>query len=283
METIHGRTHRRLRLFFAFSCCLLAAHLTAHTGAGQVRVGIETHRGSYLSVLSSKGPQFAAAYLASKIVADVFARGGAPFVVEYQLGPESTASVTLVAKVKKQEKSVTFHLEPTGDQIKQVIFQLPADVFGSKPVVTKLTVKAENIDQTTQPPPNFELYGLGMGEKAVGSMVIVGLNLTPDRVRATRKEKVVYGFRSRSDFDEAYAEFHILGYTSSGEPTKTSVNYQKISGIRRGDLKGGEWNGKNGKGKVSQGRHQLVVKAWYPAKKGGDWTRAWSRQRVFVE
>jgi hypothetical protein len=300
METTHRRTKRRLTSFAAVACCLLAAHLTDQTAAVQAQFPVPFPGGkSDAKVLSESGPRFPEAYAIGSFSAFVFARGGAPMVVEYQLGNENTATIKITVQGKKDEKSFTHRLEPTGNEIKLATFLLPEEVFGKKPVVAKLSVQAENRDQKPpefafaklsvqaenrdQKPPNFALYGLCMGEKACGSIGLENLSFQPGRVRAAQKEKAAYSFYSRFDFDQVYAEFEHLGYTSQGEPANESVNGQKIGGVRRGESAGREWDGRDRKGKVSKGRHQLVVKAWYGDKKGGDWTRAWSRQRLVVE
>lgn len=285
MDATHTPKHRRLVLCAAFACCLAAAHLTNQTGVGlaQIRFPLPTGQAkSDAKVLSESGPQFLAEYLLSNFSARVFVRAGAPMVVEYRLGNEAAATVTLTVKTKKDEQTFTHRLEPTGGEVRQVVFRLP-EAFGKKPAVATLSVKAENTDPGNQQPPDFEVYGLGMGEKAVGSMVIERLSFQPGLVHATRKEKAAYSFHSRSDFPAARVEFRLTGHTPGGQLFNRSVGEEKLEGIRRGASVSREWDGRNRKREVSKGRHQLVVKAWYTEKKGGDWARASSRQRVVVE
>lgn len=282
METTHRQTNRRLISFAALACYLLAAHLTDQTGTVQAqRIPIPQGGGkTEADVLLAEGPRFPAAYVLSNFSAYVLTRSGVLMVVEYQLGNDCTATIKLT--VKKDEKSFTYPLKPTGAKIEQVTFQLPEEVFGKKLAVATLSVKAENINPNAKKPPDFTLYGLCMGERGCGSIGIYSISFQPAHVRATQQEKAAYSFYSRSDFDAVYAEFEIMGHTSSGEPANRLVNSEKIGGIRRGESVGREWNGKDQKGKVSKGRHQLVVKAWY-REKGGDWARAWSRERVVIE
>jgi hypothetical protein len=236
---------------------------------------------SEASILSKEGPQFPAAYALNNFSASVFVRE-APMVVEYQLGRESTATMMFTVKIKKEEKSFTKSLEPTGNEIREVKFSLP-EYFGKKPRAGTLSVKAENIDQNNKRPPAFELTGLCMGEKACGSIGIDRLSFESTRVRATQKEKVAYSFHSLFDFGNVFAEFRLLGLTPGGEPATQLVHSEKISGIRRGESVSREWNGKNQKDQVSKGRHQLVVTAWYGEKQGGDYALASSKQRVQIE
>ncbi|MDQ3805221.1 MAG: hypothetical protein M3416_15510 [Acidobacteriota bacterium] len=287
MNTTHRHTNRRLALCAAFACCLTAALLTDQAGVAQAQIRVRVPGGggkgkSEASVLSEAGPQFLADYLLSNFSARVFTRGGAPMVFEYQLGHGGTATVTLAARVGKEEQSFTRRLEPTGDEIREVVFRLP-EAFGEKPVVATLSVKAENTNEADKGPPAFEVYGIGMGEKAVGSILIERLSFQPVRVRATQQERAAYGFHSRSDFPAAGVEFRLLWHRADGKLMNSLVNSKKLGGVRRGESVSREWDGRNGKREVSKGRHQLLVKAWYGEKKGGDWAAARSRQRVLVE
>jgi hypothetical protein len=284
MKNTHRRTQARLALCAAFACCLTPA-LAGRTNVGGAQIRVPLPGGGAKSdadVLSQAGPQFPALYLLGNITARVFVRGKAPVVVKYRLGPRGAAAVTLTAVVKKGEKTFTRRLEPTGGEVREVVFTLPEE-FGEKPAVATLSVRAENTSPNDAGPPGFELFGLGMGEKAVGSMTIERLSFQPGRVRATQREKAAYGFYSRFDFPKVLVEFRLLGHTRAGEPASQLANVEKIDAVRRGESVSREWDGRNRKGEVSRGRHQLVVKGWYEEKKGGDWTTALSDDRVVVE
>ena len=287
METSYTGTRKCLRPFAIMVCCLIAAHVMGDLVKAQPR-GIPPlpvpQVESKSSALSKTGPQFVAGYLLNNISATVLAKA-APMVVEYQLGNESTATITLTVTIKKQEERFTRQLKRTGAGVQQEVFQLP-ETFGNKPVVAALSVKAENVDPTNNKPPDFELFSLGLGERAVGSLKIDRLSFEPDHVSATQKMRVRYSFHSLADFDNASVEFRILGRSSTGEPANGLVNKQKISGgLRRDESKRGEWDGKDQKGKVSKGLHILFVAAWFEEKKGGDWNFVSdpSRQRVKID
>lgn len=288
MKFTHSRTKTSLNALALLVCCLMAS---ADLAKAQLRLpppGMPSGTGNTsgkvdAGVLSKAGPQFATGYLLNDISATVFARA-ARMVIEYQLDPETIATLTLTIKGKKE--SFTYRPRPTGAEIKQEIFQLP-ETFGKKPVVALLSVKAENLDPANKRFPGFVLYAFALGEKAVGSVRIDRLSFQPPHVRATDKINVTYSFHSLADFDRAAVDFRFVGTTIKGEPANDLVNTQKISGgLRRDETKNGIWNGKDQKGKVSKGRnHLLYVKAWLEAKNGGDWT--WvsdpSRQRVIIE
>jgi hypothetical protein len=248
-------------------------------------VGIQSGTGTSgkidAGLLSKAGPQFGS-YLLSRIYADVLAKAG-PIVIEYQLDNQTTATLTIMIKGKKEP--FIQRLRPTGAEVKQEVFQLP-DTFGKKPLVAQLSIKADNLDPANNRSTGFELFSIALGEKAVGSLKIDQLSFNPAHVRAREKISVTYSFHSLGDFDRATVEFRLLGPTRKGESANGLVNSQKISGgVRRGETKKGAWDGKNQEGKFSKGRHLLLVSAWFDAKNGGDW--CWvsdpSRQRVIIE
>lgn len=142
---------------------------------------------------------------------------------------------------------------------------------------------AENLDPNDKQPPDVELCGLGMGEKAVGSLGIERVKFKAAHFLATQNEKVGYSFYSRFNFENAYAEFRLTGQASGGVVDTSTVKSVKIKDISQGEMVSKEWDGKDERGKVSKGRHLIVVSAWYREQKGGDWTSAWSRGRVLVE
>lgn len=293
MKITYALTKTRLNVWALLIYCLMAAP----TGTDRVNaqclfppVGIPSGMGNTsgkidAGVLSNGGPQFVAGYLLSRISGTVFARA-APMVIEYQLDNGCTAVLTLTITINGKKESFIYRLRPTDGEVKQEVFQLP-ETFGKKPLVAFLSVEAENPDPANPKPTCFVLYSLALGEKAVGSLKIDRLTFQPPHVRATEKISVAYSFHSLADFDKAAVEFRFVGATLKGEPASGLVNSQKINGgVRRGETKKGNWNGKDLKGKISKGRrHLLYVRAWFEAKNGGDW--CWvsdpSRQRVIIE
>lgn len=280
MKPTERHINNRVRLAAVFVCCVLAARASAQLKI-EPKLDTDSLLKKALTVLAKEGPKFLAAYVISDFAAEVFVRQ-APIVVEYQLGEESTATITFTAVVKKERKTYARSLSSTGGEVRQVSFDLPPE-FGKKAVVGTMIVKAENRDRAKTDPPDFELLGVCMGEKGCGSIGIDRLNFQPDRVRATQQEQVDYSFHSRGDFEKASAEFLVLERTPGGQYQNRRVKTEKLSGLRRDASVGRRWNGKDQKGRVSKGRHRLFVKAWNAEKKGGDWASAISRQRVVIE
>ena len=284
MKSSRGRESRRQFTLFALSSLCLTAFAPAARTAYQsdcmeFSPGFGKQTFSVKS-LFTKGPQLAFAYEVGNFLAKVFVKGGEPLAVEYQLGAAHSATLGVTYKAEGGgEKTFTRRLEPTGGEAAEVKFQLPDDI-GARPQLVELSVTAED---GAGGPPDFELLGLAMGRKAVGSIGIDGLDFRPDQVSITQRQKATYGYYSRFDFDRVRAEFRFAGRTPAGRPARGLVKSVEERGVRQGEPRGGNWDGKDFKGKVSRGRHQLVVCAWNGSRAGGDWACRWGRQRVFIQ
>ena len=57
------------------------------------------------------------------------------------------------------------------------------------------------------PAPDLRVYGIGVGERAVGSVAIDQLTFGPPSVHPVLKEEAQYGFHAHSAFDGEKAEF----------------------------------------------------------------------------
>jgi hypothetical protein len=274
MSATHLQANKPIRLFSVFACCLMSTHLAFQRVCVGPTVTVHTQNTKIsVSTLAKSGLLFTI-FTRSNIVAYVFVRE-APMVVRYQLGSTSTATLTITAKVKKDVKTFPLRLEPTGNEMKERKFHLPAD-FGNKALVGVLSIKADNIDPTNKQPPDFEFGGICMGEKACGSLGADCLGIQPDHIRAGQHDKAAYSFFFRFDFEKIFMEVRPV---DSADP----VYKKQIDGVRRGDTMPGEWDGKDKSGKVSKGRYQVGVNASDSPKNGADYTFAPCTQRIIVE
>jgi len=217
----------------------------------------------------------------SSFSVDGFAEGGWPIVICYELEEQSTAELTITTKDGKQ--SVVIELPPTNNQPTEVIRQLPAD-FGKEPRISLFSFQAfKNGQAGERKPAEFFLCGLGLGPHAVGSLVIDRLQFQPPTIRPKLKEKASYSFHSSSDFDTAVAEFRLVT-RSPGRGTSSQLAFRETlkEGVARGGSVTKYWDGKNSKGKISQGAHQFWVLAWRGLKSGADWAFAGDNQVVTV-
>lgn len=232
---------------------------------------------------SSGGPAFT--YLS---LSDFFVRGlvrgdGWVVAIHYELEEGSVAAVTITAEDVKQPFVIP--LTPTNDGPAELIRELPQE-FGKKPRVGVLSFQAFKSGPGERKEARFFLHGLGVGLRAnvVGSMVVDQIQFRPGSIRPSLEQKAAYSFRSLSDFDTVSADFMLVTLAPDGVVRPVRVKKQTFKhGVRRGETVAKEWDGKNSKGKISRGPHQLHVGVWRGLKRGADWVFAATRQIVRVE
>ncbi len=145
-------------------------------------------------------------------------------------------------------------------------------------------IRALSADTGDLRPVHFHIYGLGAGEKAVGSVTIDQLSLAPGIIFPKQKQTADYSFHSRSDFNEAEADLSLIGMLPSREIVTETIRAVPLKGgLDRDQVVQRRWDGKNNDGKISLGQHQLIVRAWRGLKNGGDWATSWSDQYVRVQ
>ena len=229
--------------------------------------------------LARSGPKFPAKYAMSTFEMRGLVKGGAPFILDYNA---RQARVRIEIKVQ-DSKPFVFNLEANGHA--QKIFRLP-ESFGSDPQVAVISVSSMQDRPGENIPAPLEIYGMGMGEKAVGSVAIDQLKFGPPEVRIGRFGKVHYSFHSRSDFNRVVAEFAQV--ENRNNVIKVArVNTEDLGEIAKNTWVGRDtpriWNGKGEDGEVSQGLHLLKIRAWRSSVKEGDWVVSWSPESVNIK
>jgi hypothetical protein len=189
-----------------------------------------------------------------------------------------------------------------------VMVDLPAS-FGERPQVGKLSIQAFTNDPDNSQPAYFRLYGLGMGNRAIGSSAsidrreerivsnhshaagLAGLEggggstaidqiiLTPKNLSLARRDKVKYQIHSRAAFNSVKAVFYRVEEYGRNVSSTEVVHTEDLGPItENGWLQPQrcrcEWDGKQG-GAPSRGLHDLEIRAWH-GREIGDWASAWS-------
>lgn len=234
------------------------------------------------STLAKIGPVIPAIFNMSNFTVQGLVQGkGWLIAIDYELEADSTAEVTITTRKAKQP----FVIQLSPAERKEVIRELPEE-FGDKPQLGELSFRAFKTGPGEKKLARFFLYGLAVGRKgvAVGSILIDQLRFQPGSIRPKLKEKASYSFRSLSDFDMAAVEFSIVREAADGVIRPQRVATETIkSGVRRNESVAKDWDGKDSKGKISQGAHQFHVRVWRGIKSGGDWVSVGSKQMVKVE
>lgn len=226
-------------------------------------------------ILSEKGPQFPGAFSMSAITVMAFVKGNWPFVIEYEMRQPGIALLSIVAD---GVAPFIYQLDSRPGRQQFIIRQLPAR-FGDQVRPATYSIRALSNGPGELQPIYFRVFGLGAGPRAVGSVGIDQLRFGPASIHPKLKQKAMFGFHSRSDFDKVTAEFM---RAAGGQEIVTSVVDKediKEPVRRNSDILNKEWNAK----KVAPGPHMLQIRGWTSLKNAGDWVVAWSPQIVGVE
>jgi hypothetical protein len=258
---------------------LIAQALSRERGPTDGTAAPEGRDPQLVDQLLENGPQLAPAFNMSAFAVRGLVRGGWPLVVDFE--QRLPGEVKLRVSARGAPEIYTYHLGRGQIGRRRVQLPLPAEL-GDNPGPALIAVMATDPrDQSTL--PAFEVYGLGAGPRAVGSVAIDQVLFQPPRIRFTRNETAAYRFFSHSDFNHASVEF--MRTDNSPDGTRYSlVNSEALrDGVRKGQWIGEQerrdWRGLDGQNQVSSGPHKLQVRVWDHA---GDWVTAWSHSSVTV-
>lgn len=226
--------------------------------------------------LRTGGPAFPAEFSMSCLPVQGLVKGGWPMVADYSL--ERPASV-----------SIEIHLEAGGAIHVQRLdgspgrhltrFDLPASL-GTAPRAALVLVRGG------EDAGRLQLYGLGAGPRAVGSVAIDQVDFSPSSLRRGAREKASYSFYARSDFNRLAATVLKVQAGEGAVRLSRVREFDHPGGVSRGTRfgqGGGQtWDGSDERNQTSAGVHLLQVRAWASAAEDGDWVTAWSGRGVQV-
>ena len=229
-------------------------------------------------ILSERGPQFPAQFNMSNVSVAAFVKGNWPMVVDYEA---RQPGLYLLMVTAERVAPLFYQLDGTQPGRHQQILRIPAR-FGGQPQPGNYTVYALSSGPGEATSVYLRVFGMGAGERAVGSVAIDQLHFTPASIRPKDKENAIYGFHSHADFEKVTAEFTLVGLVD-GTIVGRLEDKQDLKEVVRRDteIANKQWDAR--KAKASPGQHLFQVRAWYTLKHGGDWVVAWSPQLVRVE
>lgn len=233
--------------------------------------------------LLSNGPQMAAAFNMSAFAVRGFVRGGWPVLVDFQQRTPGTTKLRISAR--ELPEIYTYELSQVCPPPRRCLiqFRLPPEVFGDqlRPAVIAATATDAQGNATQ---PEFDVFALGAGPRAIGSVAIDQVSFGPSVIRVADGQQALYRFFSHSDFGNAAVEFWKVEKEFDGSRLFFVDDRSIEGGIRKNQWIGlnerREWDGTEKGQKVSTGQHKVQVRAWDRA---GDWVTAWSSSMVSVE
>ena len=196
-----------------------------------------------------------------------------PVVLDFMVGSPGRVQLDIITADNRHHYRATMTNPP--NHRAYAIIRLPAD-FGTKTQIAAYQIVSVAAAGSTAAPPQLRTYGLGAGEKAVGSVAIDQLSFQPAIIHPEAKEVANYSFHAHSAFDGVRAEF-IFTTLYNGHVLVEKDQEEKLSPIPQGEQARGTWAGKG-----KPGEHLLEVRAWRGLENGGDWVVAWSPDIVDV-
>lgn len=231
--------------------------------------------------LFEQGPQFENAFSMACIPVHGFVRGGWPLVIDYQAEPGTVASVEI--HVEGRDPVV---LPLRGGSAHNLLKMSLPDQLGGELRPALLLVRAVKDQPGTPVLGRINVFGLGAGPRAVGSVAIDQVEFKPGTMSLGRKETARYSFYSRSDFNRAAAEVLRVVNRDGDLQVSLSRSIPLDGGVAAGTWVGRDkpltWDGTDARRQPSLGQHLLQVRAWLSAQDGGDWVAAWSAWTVEV-
>lgn len=196
-----------------------------------------------------------------------------PVVLDFMLDSPGAAQVDIITADNKHHYRAIMTNAP--NRRAYGIFHLPSD-FGRELQTAFYQVRSMPTAGSNAAPPRLRTFGLGAGDKAVGSVAIDQLTFQPAMIHTKAKELATYAFHAHSAFNAVRAEF-VFTTLYNGHLLVEKDQEEKLPPIPEGERGRGTWAGK---GKA--GEHMLQVRAWRGLENGGDWVVAWSPDIVDV-
>jgi hypothetical protein len=207
-----------------------------------------------------------------------FVKGDWPMVVDYEV---KQPGLFLLSVSAEGVAPFFYILEGSQPGRRQQILRLPPR-FGTQPKSGNYTIHALTNTPGEATPVFLRVFGLGAGERAVGSVAIDQLSFSPSSIRPKEKQNAYYGFHSHADFEKVTAEFQLVGLLNDAVVGRLEYKEDVKDPVRRDtEIQNKPWDPR--KAKAAPGQTLFQVRAWYTLKKGGDWVIAWSPQLVRVE
>ena len=229
------------------------------------------HHNTSPEKLGHDGPQVPKEFDMSGFVIKGLVHPNWPVVLDFMLDSPGSAQVDIITEKRHYRARMTNAPNHRG----YAIIRLPAN-FGTRLQTAIYQIRSIPLAGANTPPPRLRPYGLGAGEKAVGSVAIDQLTFQPATIHPKANEVADYGFHAHSAFDGVRAEF-IFTTLYNGRVLVQKDQEEKLAPIPEGERARGKW-----KGKGKPGEHMLQIRAWRGLENGGDWVVAWSPDIVDV-
>lgn len=201
-----------------------------------------------------------------------------PIAVDYRL--EEKGFLTLCIKTEKNRDCL--YVKGGKGKRKLEVLEVP-ETFTKKPVPAQLVIAAFTKKKGKGERVGVEVFGLGVGKRAVGSLAIERAEFGPGPIVTGEGTTAPYSFLPKEDFDHARVELLHAAWDDEEGLITTVVKSEPIDCPRK-RVCGDHWDGRDVDGRPSAGQHLMQVRAWFNGPKAKkEWTFVRSADRVMVD
>ncbi|PHV05282.1 hypothetical protein CSQ96_21810 [Janthinobacterium sp. BJB412] len=237
--------------------------------------------------LALTGPRFAATQKVGTFIVEGHVQGGWPVVVDFLPQPDTCTGLDVYIGGKQVFSRL---LDADGRSGRRLLkIELPANLGPTARAAIYLVHSARpacaraggDVAGASAP---IEVYGIGAGPRAVGSVAVDQLVFRPDLPKLP-KEQVQIGYRMKWPFNRVSVEVlrYLEGAPDSIEVERvTTLDPKDSRGLPAGQVAGQTWDGRDHTAKLSRGLHRLHVRAWMSSNDELSWVGAISDMSVRI-
>lgn len=206
------------------------------------------------------GPQLPTSYELGTFWARGFGKDGWPIVLDF--APQPNTQTTLYVMFGK-DKVWSAVIDSNGlDKRHLQLVTLPKTGWAASAKPATYYLRSMTLDYMGRPvaPAPIEVYGIGGGPRAVGSVAIEQLVFGPPTMKPGASAS--FDYFAKSPFDHTRTE--VLRYSDDGKTIRLSqVMAENAPDVSVG-THGGAWDGRDqGTGQISRGVHRFQVRGWF--------------------
>jgi hypothetical protein len=233
-------------------------------------------------MLAANGPRFPDSYSIGTFGVQGYVRGGWPVVIDFAAQPDTCTWLEI--SVDQRSFASVLDFDGRGER-KLVRIDMPGALApGPSPgmyVVHSARPACPNhrVPGNERTPSPVEVYGIGAGPRAVGSVAIDELQFGPPELRSPQ-DRATIAYRAESEFNHASIEILRFDQDPPGQFNVHRVTARKAD-VAAGQNQSAPWDGKTDSGARSLGVHRLQVRAWF-TENDKSWVGAISPSSVIV-
>lgn len=209
--------------------------------------------------LLKDGPQMPMTYPVGTFSVRGFARNGWPVVLDFKPQPNTWTTLDVVFR----KRTVSLNVDTNGLEGRHLVkLQLPGNPKKKTVPATYVlrSVYRDSQDGQQHPAP-VEVYGIGGGPRAVGSVAIEQLSMLPESVMAGTPAR--FAFSAKSPFNRTRAE--VLKFVAANNQ---QIELERVMSTEDDNVSvgphDGVWDGLDQSSHAaSLGVHRFQVRAWF--------------------